>query len=341
MAKRRRLSPAAALADPDHGPGSAPVSASVSSPAPAIARRPPIAEVAGDAAARAALDDLAGELAAARAEGRLIQDLPLAEVHAGHLVRDRIAAEDADMAALRASIAARGQQVPIEVADLGPGHGPLRYGLISGWRRLTALRSLHAETGEDRFATVKAVLRRPDTASDAYVAMVEENEIRVGLSYYERARVAARAAEAGVFEDVPAAIRTLFAAASKAKRSKIASFVSIYRELDEVLAHPAAIPERLGLKLARALQEGHGRAIREGLMFDAAGDAEAELASLTRALGRIGRGPAKADTAPGRSPPEVIPGIRMKRGRTGLTLSGPGVDAGLEEALAAWLKGRG
>jgi ParB family chromosome partitioning protein len=72
---------------------------------------------------------------------------------------------------------------------------------------------------------VLAVLRRPDTAAEAYVAMVEENEIRVGLSYYERARVAARAAEAGVFEDASAAIDVLFSTASKAKRSKIRSFV--------------------------------------------------------------------------------------------------------------------
>jgi hypothetical protein len=35
---------------------------------------------------------------------------------------------------------------------------------------------------------------------EAYLAMVEENEIRVGLSFYERARIVARAAEAGVFE---------------------------------------------------------------------------------------------------------------------------------------------
>ena len=56
--------------------------------------------------------------------------------------------------------------------------GALPYGLISGWRRLTALQALHAETGEARFATVQALVRRPETAADAYVTMVEENEIR-------------------------------------------------------------------------------------------------------------------------------------------------------------------
>ncbi|MBD3766047.1 MAG: ParB N-terminal domain-containing protein, partial [Rhodobacterales bacterium] len=77
-----------------------------------------------------------------------------------------------EMAALRASLAARGQQTPIEVVELAPG----RYGLISGARRLAALRALAEETGEARFARVQALLRPFSAASDAYLAMVEENE---------------------------------------------------------------------------------------------------------------------------------------------------------------------
>ena len=73
-----------------------------------------------------------------RAEGRLVQSLALEAVVADHLVRDRLAAEDEAMATLKASIAARGQQTPIEVVDLGQG----RYGLVSGWRRLAALHAL-------------------------------------------------------------------------------------------------------------------------------------------------------------------------------------------------------
>jgi ParB family chromosome partitioning protein len=44
---------------------------------------------------------------------------------------------------------------------------------------------------------VLALIRRPETSADAYLAMVEENEIRAGISFYERARLAAEAAKLG------------------------------------------------------------------------------------------------------------------------------------------------
>ena len=242
---RKRLSP-----PQDTFLGAAPETKSLSGPFGPLPRTAPIAQIAADSATAAALREVAEELSAARAEGRLIQRLPLAAMEADYLVRDRIASDDAEMQALTASLRARGQQTPIEVVALPQG----RYGLISGWRRLQALAALHAETGEARFATVEAVLRRPEAASDAYLAMVEENEIRVGLGHYERARIAARAAEEGVYPSLKEALRHLFQNVSRAKRSKIGSFVTVYRHLDGILHFPAAIPERLGLALAQALE---------------------------------------------------------------------------------------
>jgi hypothetical protein len=126
---------------------------------PFAARPPaPIAQIAGDSAVAAALREVTDELQAARAEGRLVQRLPLGAIEADHLVRDRIADNPEERLALQASIRARGQQTPVEVVDLGHG----RYGLISGWRRLQALTALRTETGDERFATVQALLRRPD-----------------------------------------------------------------------------------------------------------------------------------------------------------------------------------
>jgi len=316
--------------------------------------------MAGDASARAALTEVTEAMETARAEGRLVQALPLDAVEAGHLLRDRLPPDPAsspttanavseDASALLESLRQRGQQVPIEVRDMGPDHPGPRYGLISGWRRLMALRQLHVETGEDRFATVLAVLRRPETAAEAYVAMVEENEIRVGLSYYERARVAARAAETGVFEDASAAIDVLFSTASKAKRSKIRSFVRIYEALEDWLAYPSAIPERLGLKLAKAL-EGGGQSrgvsgITDALSMAAPANPEEELAALSRGVAAVEAADPKASD-PTRAPSpagdgsELVPGIRLKRARSGLILSGPGVDAALEVELEAWLRQR-
>lgn len=319
MAKRKRLNPVAAF---------------TTQTGPAAATRAPIADVARDAAASAALYDLVGEMERARAEGRLLLSLALDDIESGHLLRDRLAAsvQDDEMIALIASIRARGQQVPIEVSDLGEGQHP-RYGLISGWRRLAAIQALRAETGEPRFDVIQAVLRRPDGAADAYVAMVEENEIRVGLSYYERARVAARSAEAGVFDDIASAIAALFASASKAKRSKIGSFVRIYQELDAVLRWPAALPERLGLKLAQTLALGQGAAVRDALNAGKPEDAAAEQAVLAKALA-----PAAAPRAP--HAPQIAPGITLKRKGQALTLSGPGITPELEAALTEWLQAR-
>ena len=354
MAKRRRLSPART---PDAAPEAG--VAVLERPAPHRAARAPIAEVAGDAAAAAALHELAGEVRAARAEGRLVEALPLDAVDAEHLMRDRMSASQEEMAALEASLRAHGQRMPIEVTPIEPeagseggvsrakrGGGPC-YGLISGWRRLAALRRLHAETGEARFATVRALVRRPEGAAEAYVAMVEENEIRAQLSHYERARLVARAADAGVFAGEDAALRALFASGSAARRSKIKAFVALHRTVGDRLRHPAMIPERLGLGLARALREDPGLAARLGGRLDAAASAEDELALLREAAeggAREEPRPAAARTR-GRGrpraerPAEVAPGVRLEERRGALVLSGPGVDAALRERLAGWLRG--
>jgi ParB-like chromosome segregation protein Spo0J len=300
----------------------------------------PIARVAADAAGAAALQELADTLARARETGRLVLDLPLDAIAPDHLARDRLddrpPAEDAEMAALRESIRAHGQRTPIEVV---PVAGALPWGLLSGWRRLAALRALLAETGEARFATVQALVRRPETAADAYVAMVEENEIRLGLSQYERARVAARAAARGVFADEEAAIRALFATASRPKRSRIRAFLGLYRELDAALRFPTAIPERLGLALVERLREGRGPAIAAALAEAAPATPEAELALLARL--------ARPASAPRPTPATraLAPGLRLETRlgprRLTLTLRGRAVDpalaARIEAAVAAAL----
>lgn len=247
MAKRKRLSPARADMMDTLPKDLETKSAGFPAPAPAA----PIAQVAGDSASAAALAELAREVKRARDEGRMVQAVPLDAVDAGYLQRDRIDVQGEELSELVASIRDRGQQTPIEVVPLGPD----RYGLISGWRRLTALQQLRAETEEPGFDTVLALLRQPDNAAEAYVAMVEENEIRLGLSYYERARIAAKAVEQGIFEGEKQALQNLFSTASRAKRSKIKSFLVLYHALDAALNFPTAISERLGLSLSRHLED--------------------------------------------------------------------------------------
>jgi hypothetical protein len=307
---------------------------------PFAARPPaPIAQIAGNSAVVAALREVTEELHAARAEGRLVQGLPLAAIEADHLVRDRIADNPEEMQALRASIRARGQQTPVEVVDLGDG----RYGLISGWRRLQALTALRGETGDERFATVQALLRRPDSASAAYLAMVEENEIRVGLGHYERARIAARAVEQGVYPSLKAALNHLYQNVSRAKRSKIGSFVTVYQALDGSLRFPAALPERLGLVLAQALEADAGLAdrLKAGLAKAAPVTAAEEQAHLVRLLRPAGSGSMSAPPARPADAVEPAPGVwlQVAQGPQGARyiLSGPGLDTAFGTRLADWL----
>jgi ParB family transcriptional regulator, chromosome partitioning protein len=326
---RRRLAPVASL-DPAAMPLGVP---RAERPGGATA---PIAQVAAEAAAGAALEEMAATLRAAREEGRFVLDLPFTDIASDHLVRDRILAEDEEMVALKESIRVHGQRTPIEVTPLDREAGTLPYGLVSGWRRLTALTALHAETGEPRFARVRALVLRPESAEAAYVAMVEENELRVGLSQYERARIAARATERGVFPDIEAALRTLFATASRPKRSRIRAFLELYDALDTVLRFPQAIPERLGLRLVEHLREGQGPEIAARLSESTAATAEEELAlleSLARPVRPLPARPVEAELRPG-----VRMGLSGRDGAWTLILKGRGVSPAFAEELRTLLQ---
>jgi len=340
MARRRRLTPAQLgyLTETSlHPPGLAPLGL------------PPIAQVAGEASATAALREVSDALQSLRSESLRVQRLPLDSLDADYLVRDRIALDDDELQTLIASLRARGQQTPVEVVALPEG----RYGLISGWRRLTALRHLHSEAGAAGFGTVLALIRQPEGASDAYLAMVEENEIRVDLSYYERARIAARAAELGVFGSPQLAVRHLFASASRAKRSKIVSFLGIHEALDAALRFPSALSERAGLTLAKALDVDAGLAarLRDRLRKAAPASAEAELALLARATAAVpavpaeparpGRAPDRPDAAVPAPPAPHLDGVVVVAAFAAegfqITLSGRGVTENLHQRLLDWL----
>lgn len=332
MARRRRLIPAQ--------PGYLTPVETPAQPAPVSA--PPIAQVSGQSAEAAALRELSAGLQAARDEGRMVVEVPLGDIAPGHLLRDRVALDAEEIAALKASIAAHGQRIPAEITPLpetGEGAPAYRFGLISGWRRLRALSELHEETGDPRHSTLRALIRPAGAASEAYVAMVEENELRVGLSYYERARVVAEAAARGVFPDQPAALRALFGTASRSKRSKIASFIDIHEQLGDLLRFPAAIPERLGLALVSQLRFGRGTAIRAALRAARPATEAAEL-RLLESLAK----PPRPDVSRAKQGGEVIaPGVALQAARKGrkitLTLSGEGVDDALLARVQAALRG--
>lgn len=323
MAKRKRLSALGMVEGDETG----------STPAPGLAHVPPVARVAAETAAQAALEELAAELRQARETGRMVLDLPLSSIKATHLQRDRMHMDPEDMASLKASIRDRGQQMPIEVVALPEGG----YGLISGARRLAALTALRDETGDDRFGTAKALLRSLGDAPEAYLAMVEENEIRADLSFYERGRLAHEAARLGVFETAAAAVKMLFQHAPAPKRSKILSFVALHQALGHALHFPEAIPEKLGLALVKAIEADPGLAARMSGDLERVKTPAEERAVLERALARR---PEKESPDSAGIDQDMRQGIRLQ-GRVGrITLTGKGVTEELIADLSAWLQDR-
>lgn len=348
MSRRRRLDPARLPGDPDQDTdlpfqtleGGLETKSMFGRFPDGVARyttRPPVASVAGDAALAAAFEEVTGELARARAEGRIVQALPLREIVTDHLVRDRLPVWDEAMEALLASLAERGQQTPIEVMRR-PGGG---WGLISGWRRLAALRRLaEAPGGAGAAATVLAFVRSPADAAAAYQAMVEENEVRVDLSHYERARIAVKAVEHGAWPGQKAALLALFRNASRARRSKIRSFIPLVEQLDGVLRFPALLGERLGLQLGAALMADAGLAARLAAVLGPAepADAEAEQALIRQVLAEGKQGLERRSDTESASAGAIRPGLTLlRRPDGGILLQGPALTPEFEARLRLWL----
>ncbi|MEM6896875.1 MAG: ParB N-terminal domain-containing protein [Pseudomonadota bacterium] len=264
MVKRRRLeTPTAAELDKIETEfKEAQEDATGSRPQPA-----PIAQVAAEAAALTGLpapEDVADAQALrdAQNDARLIELIDIDAINPNALIRDRTVIEAADQQELRDSILANGLRLPIEVFELTEPHGPFRYGLVSGYRRHMAVSELYEKTEIPTFAKIRALVVPRKTAGDTFAAMVEENEVRAGLSPFERGRIAVVAHQEGAFGSVEEAVNKMFATASKAKRSKIRSFALVFEELGDMLEYGDSLSERQGLRLATALREGQGDAFR-------------------------------------------------------------------------------
>jgi ParB family chromosome partitioning protein len=157
-------------------------------PAPIAAGRPVSAFVArgapgmltrslGDLAAKA---DAAKELEARLTSGQTIVELDTALIDPS-FIADRMAQHDDAYAALRAAIAAEGQNSPILVRPHPDAAG--RYQVAFGHRRLRVSQELGRP--------VKAVVRSLSD-QELVLAQGQENSARADLSFIERARFARR-----------------------------------------------------------------------------------------------------------------------------------------------------
>ena len=316
--------------------------AALSNPEPAEAR---------EGRARDAAD--AARMREAEAAGRVMRDLPVDQIDADAMVRDRMILDQDEMDELRRSILEHGLRLPIEVFQREDG----TYGLISGYRRLRAVRSIRGELGLPGHDTIRAVVREPEALGGAVVAMVEENEVRAQLSPYERGRIAVIAAQDGAFPNVEAAVAGLFGSASKAKRSKIRSFAAIHEDLGDLLEHADQMGERDGLRLAAMLRQGGEAALRRALEDGPAATFAEEWAMIEPALRAHERALAEGRRAPpeggerdatarrgGRPRREAAAevevldsGIRLERRRVAggwsLTMTGRGVDEAIMDGV--------
>ncbi|WP_172332008.1 ParB N-terminal domain-containing protein [Mangrovicoccus sp. HB161399] len=321
----------------------------------ALGKAPPIGKMAGSAASNveeellrlrrenAGLREDGTALAEAREDGRVVELVPLEQIDLHALARDRrmLDREGEAWEELKASIAARGQQVPVELGPRDRSDGKWR--LISGYRRISVLRELFEETGDPRFAEVRALIRARRATLEDMVAMIEENEIRQDVSFYERGRICCLAAEQGVCGTVDDAILALFPSSSRNRRYKIRNFTVIHNVFGPYLDYPEAIGERLGARLAQAVKDGRERELAAFLS-----DRDTKFADPSEELALLeafvaGKGPfgaEKAVPAPVLAADWTGSGLRIrasaKDGKVTLKLDGVGASdaAALEELVA-------
>jgi ParB family chromosome partitioning protein len=207
--------------------------------------------------------------------------VPLDAIDATALMRDRMAHDEEAFTELRRSILVTGLRSPVELFALEAppgGEGP-RYGLIAGYRRLMAVRSLRDEE-HDGFETIPAILRQTDDVIGIYRLMVEENAVRADISPWERARLVAMAAQHRLFPTIDAAVAGLHAAANRYKQQRIRVVADLVQELDGLLAAPDRLSERQLLRLAAAVQGGFLDPIAVALEAAGTDSAERQWAAI-------------------------------------------------------------
>ena len=168
--------------------------------------------------------------------------IPLAEIDAEALSRDRTRHDEADLAELRLSIARHGLRMPIEVFELPAPTAP------TATASSPASAASPPSAPSPRPPATPALRRhprlrpRPGHRRRRLRAMVEENAIRAGISPWEQAMVAVKAARAGAWAGIDAAIAALYGNLGRHKRNRIRAIASVADELEGHLAAPEASP---------------------------------------------------------------------------------------------------
>jgi ParB family chromosome partitioning protein len=227
-----------------------------------------------------------------------IQLIPLAEIDQSALTRDRTGLDPEPQSELEQSIATSGLRQPIEVFPLAEPRGGQRYGLLSGFRRLLAFRTQLENTGQDRYRTIPAFVRERTDLATSLAAMVEENEIRAGISPFERGLIAVTARNMGAFASIEEAIRGLYPLATKEKRYRLRNLAQFAEEMDGQLSAPERLTHRQIVRIARALSAGFGDLIRTTLEESSVKDPDHQWDLLQPILSEADDHVKKPETSP-------------------------------------------
>ena len=198
---------------------------------------------------------------------------PLAPVLVPHdaidesaLPRDRAGLDAEPLDELVASLVANGLRQPIELWQLSEPRPPHAFGLISGFRRLAAFRSLHTTAADKtRWQAIPAFIRQPASYAAAFAAMVEENEVRAELSPFEKGMTLVTAVRCEIFPSVDAAIDAMHAGKPYHQRSRLRTLARFAAEMDGLLTAPEKLSQAQAFRIAAAFDAGFGEVIDTAL----------------------------------------------------------------------------
>ncbi len=215
--------------------------------------------------------------------------LPLSEILAAALPRDRSTLDPAALAELQASIAMTGLRQPIEVWRLSTPTEAHQYGLISGLRRLTAHLNLNA-LRPTAHQTIPAFLRQPASIPAALAAMIAENEVRADPSPWDKGRILTEVVAEGHFPTLDAAVAALHPNATRQKRARLRACASVVEELEGLITTPDRLNENRLLRLAASLRGGFTELIQQILTENRGQSLETQWSALQSTLAEADRG---------------------------------------------------
>ncbi|OED49906.1 replication protein [Rhodobacteraceae bacterium (ex Bugula neritina AB1)] len=230
---------------------------------------------------RAENDRLAHEFVRLKKLGLMVDRIPIGQIGAAKLIRDRREGRDPDLDELKASIKSIGLSNPIRVEENDDG----TYELIQGYRRLRAYVELLRETEDEAYECIPAgLVAKGDTLQNLYRRMVDENLVRRDISFAEMAQLALNYTQDEITraKSIEEAVSDLYASAGRQKKIYIRHFAQLLGAVGDLLKFPEAIPRALGLELRKRLEADAANIpdLREALERAKADTEDAELGVL-------------------------------------------------------------